>query len=68
MRRLRARFTVRGMMGVIVIIALLMPGVVCVLRAEEYLRWPLALLIPYFYVIASPAILAVTFPFFSPKV
>ena len=68
MRRLRGRFTVRGMMGVIVVIALLMPGVVCVLRAEHYPRLPLALVISYFYVIASPAILAVTFPFFWPRV
>ena len=68
MRRLRAQFTLRVMMGVIVIIALLMPGVVCVLFAEEYLRWPLALLIAFFYVVLGPAILAVTFPFFWPEV
>jgi hypothetical protein len=55
------------MTGVIVIMALLMPGVVCVLRAEGYLRWPVALLISFLYVIASPAILAITYPFFWPK-
>jgi hypothetical protein len=67
MRRSRARFTVRAMMGVTAIVAMLMPGVVCVLRAEQLNRWPLAILIAYFYVILSPAILAVTFPCFWPQ-
>jgi hypothetical protein len=56
------------MMGVTAITAMLMPGVVFVVRAEESLRWPVALLIGFVYVLASPAILAATFPFFWPEV
>jgi hypothetical protein len=55
-------------MGLTAIIAMLTPGVLCVLRAEEFIRWPLAILVAFFQVIASPAILDVTFPFFWPDV
>jgi hypothetical protein len=55
------------MMGMIANVAVPMPGVVCVLRAEELARWPAAILIAFIYAIRSPAILAVTFPFFWPE-
>jgi hypothetical protein len=56
------------MMGLIVIIALLMHGVVSVLSPEEGLRSSVALVILFFYVLAGPVILAITFPSLWPKV
>jgi hypothetical protein len=38
MRRTGARFTALSMMGVTAIIAILTLGVLCVLRAEEFIR------------------------------
>jgi hypothetical protein len=67
MRLVSLRLTVRQMMGVVVIMALLMPGVIFVLRGDEYQRWPIAIATFFFYVTTSTAILALTFPGFFPE-
>jgi hypothetical protein len=61
------RFTVRQMVGVVVIVALLMPGVICVVRADAFLRWTIAVMMLFLYLIASPGILAAVATFFRPE-
>lgn len=63
----RVRYTVRQMMGAIVIVSFLMPGVILVLQADADLRLPVAVIVSFFYIFASPAVMAVTHLFFWPN-
>jgi hypothetical protein len=62
----RPRFTVRHMMGVVAVTALLLAGFLFVFRSDAYLRWRLASIVSFISIIASPALLAFTATFFWP--
>jgi hypothetical protein len=60
------RVTIRQLMGVVMITALLLPGFLFVCQADADVRWPLALMVAFLYIIASPALLVTTAWFFWP--
>jgi hypothetical protein len=61
------RITTGQMMGVVMITAFLLPGFVFVSRSDPDLRSDLAVIVSFFYIITSPALLFCTASLFWPE-